>query len=235
MSRRKFNLSWGQALAEILLIFIGITLAVAFNNWNEARKDAALREGYYQRILAELKQDRADLKDIITYHNYRKVAIDGLFQYLDKVNRPNADSLQPMVQALSYHMSSYVPNESTYQELISTGNIRLIKTEVREQLLRLSQMHSYVVETQQAFESQYEDRRHQMAEVIDEAAFYEIRKNPKPKALAWQRDVDSEGFRRYSNLLAVRHKIAMTMMSIYESVDQRCEALIALVEKETAE
>ena len=91
MLRSKFKLSWGQALAEIALIFIGITLAVAFNNWNENRKNNKLRAGYYERLIAELKQDRLDLKNITDYHQRRQEGITGFFQYLDEYDRPNLD------------------------------------------------------------------------------------------------------------------------------------------------
>lgn len=233
MPRRKFNLSWGQALAEIVLIFVGITLAVAFNNWNENRKDEKLRQGYYQRLLAELEQDRQDLSEIINYNQTRKTAITDFYAYLDSVSRPDIDYVQRFIQQFSYHMNTYVPNESTYEELISTGNIKLIETETREKLLRLSQMHTYVAETQRNFEQRYDDRRNQMAEVIDESAFYGIRKNPDRQAIRWQRDLNSEGFRRYSNLLSVRLSIANTLISMYGAVDRQCEELLMLIAEES--
>ena len=233
MLRSKFKLSWGQALAEIALIFIGITLAVAFNNWNENRKNNKLRAGYYERLVAELKQDRLDLKNITDYHQRRQEGITGFFQYLDEYDRPNLDSVQRFIQRFSYHMNTYVPNESTYEELISTGNIKLIDSEIREKLIRLSRMHTYVIETQNGFDAQYEDRRNQMAEVIDEASFYNIRKNPSMGQVRWQRDLNSGGFRRYSNLLAIRLQIAKTLVSIYGSVDKRCEELQTLIEAQT--
>ena len=232
MPRSKFKLTGKQALAEIVLIFIGITLAVAFNNWNDDRKNSQLRSIYQERLLAELQQDRRDLNSIIAYHRGREEGINGFFQYLDSESRPNADSLQAFIQDFSYHMNTYVPNESTYEELISTGNIKLIETEVRTRLIRLSRMHAYVVETQKSFDRRYEDRRNQMAQHIDEASFYDIRRRPDPKQIAWQRDINSPGFRSYSNLLAVRLQIATTLIGMYGSVDKRCEELINLLESE---
>lgn len=233
MLRSKFKLTWSQALGEIALIFIGITLAVAFNNWNESRKNSKLRAGYYERLIAEIKQDQMDLENITIYHEYRKSGIEGFFQYLDENSKPNLDSVQSFIQDFSYHMNTYVPNESTYEELISTGNIKLIDADIREKLIRLSRMHAYLVETQNGFDSQYEDRRNQMAEIIDEATFYNLRKNPPLAQTRWQRDLNSDGFRRYSNLLAIRLQIAKTLISVYGSVDKRCQDLQALIEAKT--
>ncbi len=230
MPRRKFNLSWKQGLAEILLIFIGITLAIAFQNYNDDRKDNQLRNGYYERLLVEIKQDVSDLNGVIGYNEIRQKRIIEFFAFLDTNERPNPDQLQQLIQSISYHMSSYVPNENTYKELISTGNIKLIQTDVRQKLLRLSQMHAYVVETERAFDLRYDNRRNQMAEVIDEASFYGQRTNANPRLTQWQRDVNSEGFRRYSNLLAARLSIAETLIEMFNTLKAQCQDLIVSIE-----
>ena len=232
MPRRKFNLSWGQALAEIALIFIGITLAVFFNNWNEQRKDSALRESYYSRLIAEIEQDRQDLQGIISYHQIRQGSITAFFDFLDAYPSPDPDSLQHYIREISYHMSSYVPNESTFQELIATGNIKLMPTEVRERLLRLARMHAYVHETYAGFLNRYDNRRDQLAAIVDEATFYGLRNNPPRVRNPWTRDHKSAGFQRFSNLLAVRLNIANTMLQLYATVDKQCEELLNLLAKE---
>lgn len=43
------------------LIFIGITLALLFDNWNEARKDRILEEQLFAALRADLLETRADL------------------------------------------------------------------------------------------------------------------------------------------------------------------------------
>ena len=235
MSRRKFSLNWQQALAEIALIFVGITLAVTFQNWNENRKDGILKSGYYDRLLAEVKQDIFDIEAITQYNKVRLESILKFFKYLDENTRPSPDSIQQYVEDISYHMNSYVPNENTYQELISTGNIKLLNTDIRERLLRLSQMHAYVDRTQQSFMQRYDNRRDQMAEVIDESVFYEIRKRPDAALVKWQRNINSEGFKRYSNLLAVRVTIANTLIEIYGSLKGQCEELVDQIEATLAD
>lgn len=232
MPRRKFNLNWKQALGEVILIFIGITLAIAFQNWNEEQKEERLAKGYYERLLAELRQDVVDIEDISDYHRVRQRSIETFFRFLDNTIVPNPDSLQYIISRTSYHMNTYVPNENTYKELISTGNIKLIKTRIREKLLRLSQMHAYVVSSNVQFRERYDNRRDQVAEVIDEASFYDYRNNPERSLLSWQRNTQSQGFQRYSNLLAVRLNIAQNLLQMYGVIDQMCDELITLIQNE---
>jgi hypothetical protein len=53
--------NWRRGFAEVALIFIGITLALLFDNWNEARKDRILEEQLFAALRADLLETRADL------------------------------------------------------------------------------------------------------------------------------------------------------------------------------
>ena len=55
------TMNWRRGLAEVALIFIGITLALLFDNWNEARKDRILEEQLFEALRADLLETRADL------------------------------------------------------------------------------------------------------------------------------------------------------------------------------
>ncbi len=55
------KMNWRRGFAEVALIFIGITLALLFDNWNEARKDRILEEQLFAALRADLVETRADL------------------------------------------------------------------------------------------------------------------------------------------------------------------------------
>lgn len=54
-------MNWRRGTAEVVLIFIGITLALLFDNWNEARKDRILEEQLFAALRADLLETRTDL------------------------------------------------------------------------------------------------------------------------------------------------------------------------------
>lgn len=56
------DLNWRRALAEVALIFVGITLALLFDNWNEARKERALERQLLSEVRDDLVETRADLE-----------------------------------------------------------------------------------------------------------------------------------------------------------------------------
>lgn len=75
---RKLNikLNWRYALGEIALIFIGISLAIAFDNWNENRKERLQLEGYLKTIEKNIQADTREI-DLMQhrYVNFNKYAL----------------------------------------------------------------------------------------------------------------------------------------------------------------
>lgn len=55
------RLDWRRAIAEVLLIFVGITLAILFDNWNEDRKERNLERQLLAEVRDDLAETRADL------------------------------------------------------------------------------------------------------------------------------------------------------------------------------
>jgi len=56
-----FKFNWKYALGEIFLIFVGISLAIAFDNWNEDRKRDQLEKDVLLQIKNELEFNQGDV------------------------------------------------------------------------------------------------------------------------------------------------------------------------------
>ena len=113
----KFN--WKYIIGEVSLIFIGISLAIWFNNWNENQK---LKRVEVQ-ILQEIKNGlQADLKDLQINMNGHKEGIRATqhisgFYTGGPVNR---DSLIKSIYAVRSNFSS-LRNTAPYEFLKSQG------------------------------------------------------------------------------------------------------------------
>jgi hypothetical protein len=55
----KFN--WKYVVGEILLIFIGINLAIWFNNWNTSKKSVYDKQVAIEKIIEEIENNRSEL------------------------------------------------------------------------------------------------------------------------------------------------------------------------------
>jgi len=118
IKRRNFKLSWKYAFGEILLIFIGISLAIAFQNWNDERKLRALEKELLSDISQSLIRDHFELTQIRdSYLLAEKAAAKVLSFDGSKVQK---DSL-PIWLGQFINFERFNPASSPYEVLKSAG------------------------------------------------------------------------------------------------------------------
>ena len=57
----KGEFNWKYVVGEILLIFIGINLAIWFNNWNTSKKSEYEKQVAIEKITEEIENNRSEL------------------------------------------------------------------------------------------------------------------------------------------------------------------------------
>jgi hypothetical protein len=112
---------------EILLIFIGVTVAVAFGNWNEKRKEKIIERNYLELLSAEVNENRVVIDQMINKYNAR---IEVLKKVLDKTG-PNSSTVSSesfdSLLVLSLSSPNFELTNSTTDELLNSGNGNLIR------------------------------------------------------------------------------------------------------------
>ncbi|NER14942.1 hypothetical protein GWK08_15910 [Leptobacterium flavescens] len=58
----KNNFNWKYIIGEVLLIFIGINLAIWFNNWNTSKKSMQDKEVIIAKIREEIENNKSELE-----------------------------------------------------------------------------------------------------------------------------------------------------------------------------
>jgi hypothetical protein len=119
------------AIGEIVLVVIGILIAVQINNWNENRKDSILEKEYLTRLLEDIKFDISWSNTYILGRYKRKVESLEKGKAYYQGNYVIKDTLQ-FLKDIGYGgvfgNVSWNLNKNTYNELISTGNLRKIES-----------------------------------------------------------------------------------------------------------
>lgn len=146
MSQSKLKLNWKYALGELTLIFMGISLAVAFDNWNQQRNKDKAQVMILQEIRTDLLEDSVLIANSIASTQRLMDGVDYLDETLTQ-NKPYADTIsQVLAKVLVFPRVSFI--SAGYQTLKST-DITLIKNQsLRRDLVEYYEyMHPKVIQS----------------------------------------------------------------------------------------
>jgi len=124
---RRHGFDWPHALVELVTVVVGILIALALNNWAEARHNAALESGYLERLLADSTENITMLQERINVHNRRADTLARLTNWLTNGTQPPADDEISDVLCRWFMQPSLRLRRETYTELVSTGNLSLLR------------------------------------------------------------------------------------------------------------
>jgi hypothetical protein len=143
MDKNKTGKYLKYAFGEIVLVMIGILLALSINNWNENRKDDIIRKNYYNQILQDLNKDT-------NYINRRIKELEENILLYENYNTEFSknESVQTLVasQAKLVNEFKYLKfNTNTIKSLESSGDIKLIPTEMRNRLIDIKNNQDIII------------------------------------------------------------------------------------------
>ena len=135
LSRFKRLLSWKTAVAEILVLIIGIVAALAVDRWAEERRDAATAKEYISRLERDVAADLQAYADTAAWSR----AIDDSAVFVLGVYRGSDPAPEEYDQfALHLFRASWgsrgESTTTTYDDLVSTGNMALLPVAVRDSI-----------------------------------------------------------------------------------------------------
>ncbi|MDO1501169.1 DUF6090 family protein [Winogradskyella maritima] len=144
------------AIGEIILVVIGILIALQINNWNEGRKARASEINYLKNLKADLSSEIENTKNFADYR-YAKAKSASLL-----LNSEAPNSIEDVEnytntyeQVFIWHV--YVPNNNTFKELLSSGNLSLIKNEaIKNKLLELDKQYSNIATGEEHMRREHE-------------------------------------------------------------------------------
>ena len=130
------NINWKYALGEILLIFIGITLAIAFQNWNENRKLGQIETEVLTQLNEALQNDLVDVNANIKTHQRGVANCESMLRALTSEEAINGDIfLGNFVNSVDF--TFLVSDASTYEYLKSVGLHIIQEDTLRRQITNL--------------------------------------------------------------------------------------------------
>jgi len=183
------------AFGEIILVVIGILIALQINNLNEQGKSDTLTSTYLNNLKLDLLSDlsgiektKKDINDFEVEGYYSLDVIDGKIDAIKKER-----FLKSLI--LNNHYPIFQPSRSTYDDLINSGNIKLIKNNNLKVALSKYYLKNDWWEQfgQRAKDSYWYLMREEMFKTVDPfmlKAFYEAEYYPNEEPVVKYEDIE---------------------------------------------
>ncbi|MFY0630266.1 MAG: hypothetical protein JXR05_07780 [Flavobacteriaceae bacterium] len=151
VNENKFSKYFLYAGGEILLVVIGILLALQFNSWNTNNKELEKEEWYLNNILDDIHYQTQTLEIIEKDYNVTIAAAKSILKnYYHQKSFQGIDSLNNKLNLLMY--AQFFPNtNNTYQELVSSGQLSLIKN--KNLSLEVIDFYLYSADNEEVFKN----------------------------------------------------------------------------------
>lgn len=140
LEQNKMSKYFKYAIGEILLVVIGILIALQINNWNQNRLDRKKEMTYLSELQTSLKKDIEKINNVLGFNVKKDSIVFGLMGIFK--SELNNEQRFELIEKYSTPFTSYeffTPNSTTWDNLIASENINLIK----DKNLRIKLMEYY--------------------------------------------------------------------------------------------
>ena len=115
------------AFGEILLVVIGILIALQVNTWNEHRKENALEQDYYCRLLEDIRLDDQQVADLLMASSERLKAANQAVRLLLREKPKKMEVATEINNSIKAIYSDFKPNDAAFVDLKSGANLNIIQ------------------------------------------------------------------------------------------------------------
>ncbi len=145
------------AIGEIILVVIGILIALSINNWNENRKLKSKSLDYLQRLRIDLENVSEDVNESVTDtdRKYHQALLTLEALETKKLLPTQREDFENYLKRY-YQFQITVQNTVAYNEMLSSGDLGLIKNEwLRTSFSNLSDSRDFIIEVNQSNHNAY--------------------------------------------------------------------------------
>lgn len=140
MAKKKERIQWKNQIINFVAIVVGVYVAFYLTNRKLESDKRALERQYIQSMLEDLKNDERQLTESTDTLLYYRNLLASLTKHVYSGKIPE-DSLSEMIRGLYLYLP-FIPRNSTYQTLVASGNIDIVREfSLRQQIVELYHQH----------------------------------------------------------------------------------------------
>lgn len=123
------RINWPQAIAEVFLLAIGVTLALAADAWNDARLERREEASYLEALQRDFAATRTNLQSVLDYTTRVR---DNNMSFIEALSSPPGsiaeDSLLAFAE-IAFMVEFYEPVLGTYRDMVNSGKLELLRSD----------------------------------------------------------------------------------------------------------
>jgi hypothetical protein len=122
--------NWMAVFIELVIVILGVFIGIQVSNWNQARVDVQLGQGYAKRLAHDLNTDLAGVRAESAYYSAILQSVRKTDEFL---REPDSDPRELVVNAYRATEILYnAPVRATWDQIVSSGHLGLLPAEAVE-------------------------------------------------------------------------------------------------------
>lgn len=121
MKKEKREISWKNKLIDLVVVFIGVSVAFALNNWQQNKNSIVLHQKYLVSLRGDLIKDQGVIQNDLKRLDTISFKVKRLIAYSSGTSI-SGDSLGYYINGI-LTQTIFRPNNHTFQSIINSGDI----------------------------------------------------------------------------------------------------------------
>lgn len=174
MNQNKTTKYFKYAIGEIILVVIGILIALSINNWNDSRKQKLVDNKYFKNLKNDLIGDRERL-DLMIHYSEEKVK--AAKRVMTSIKQDTVGSLYEFSEGirLLIFVNEFRPDQSTYNEMKSSGNFSTIQNDsLKLKILKLQKIYIDIEALQDHMRNDFNTFIENFEQYVDWSKYFDL-------------------------------------------------------------
>ena len=236
-ARRRVN--WRQAVAEVLLILVGIIIALAVDSWWSDVQEEKEARAYLEALLKDFEQNRRTLvSQIELQKGIIDIGADILAMIENGLDEPIADEFFDKLGDM-YLFGEWAPAMGTYEDLVGSGRLLLISNLELRNALSTFQRHLAGVREFEGLQSEtyYENQAPFVNRYWDATAYLwnlhsPLMREQQPPKPPFESSLEPFESQEFWNLVVAWMWVHADVVAQYTNAVTSCDRIIELIQAE---
>lgn len=227
------NQNWFAVGIDFFIVVVGVFIGLQVANWNEARQERLSETKYLERFADEIELTIANIEDERAFTLGAMTKIEAFTRQLYAEGTSDDALIKGTNGFLSEgaFFANFRPNRTTFDDLVSTGNVGVIKDrDIRTGLVRLHVSYDEaqdVIDSNIVWIQQGEDRIYYEFDAFRYDARTELLfDNATPEMLASEIRDNRDLLRRHA---AFHYWLKTRSLELYNEVEPQARAMLDLI------